>query len=206
MGRLRIPAKLAIPIALLPFVVACTKAPPPAPPHTRAADEASPHDKETQSSKVPAVKNLQAFVRITAKSTNIRLRPKPDAQVVAEAREGDIFKFSEVRGEWYGIYMFSGEARYIHSSVAKRTGTAPPMSSSAKVRRSACFEIGEAQDRARREAEVRYPSDFEKQALYERSLYDKYELPIFQKYGIPPAQNAKLVVECAQKRWIPAVE
>jgi hypothetical protein len=174
MGRVGMPAKLPIPIALLALAVACTQGQPPTPLHTREADQVSPHDKETQSSSVAGVRKVQAFVRIRANSADIRLRPKPDAQVLVKAREGDVFKFSETQGGWYGIYMFSGDARYVHSSVAERSETAPPMPGSAKVRRSACFAIVEAQDRATREAEGRYPGDLEKQTLYERRLNDKY--------------------------------
>jgi len=62
MGRLRIFAKLAIPIGLLAFLVACTQAPPPAPPDTRAADEATLRDLDTQWSKATAGKDAEGFV------------------------------------------------------------------------------------------------------------------------------------------------
>jgi uncharacterized protein (TIGR02246 family) len=62
MGRLRFFANLAIPIGLLAFLVACTQAPPPAPPDTRAADEATLRDRDTEWSKVTADKDVEGFV------------------------------------------------------------------------------------------------------------------------------------------------
>ena len=143
------------------------------------------------------------YVRIVSDVANIRQGPNLNAAVIAQARSGDVFRFSEVRGDWYEIFIFSGEARYVHSSVSQRTNSAPPLPASADVRRRACFEIVRAQDRAVREAEARYPADYMRQIDYERLLYDKYELPIFHKYGLPPARNSALVLECAQKRWLP---
>jgi ketosteroid isomerase-like protein len=66
MRRLRIFAKLAIPIVLLGFGVACTQAPPPAPPDTRAADAATLRDRDTQWSKVTANKDVEGFVGFVA--------------------------------------------------------------------------------------------------------------------------------------------
>ncbi len=66
MGRLRILAKLAIPIGLLAFIVACTQAPPPAPPDTRAADEATLRDLDAQWSKVTAAKDVEGFLALVA--------------------------------------------------------------------------------------------------------------------------------------------
>ncbi|MBI1941234.1 MAG: SgcJ/EcaC family oxidoreductase [Acidobacteria bacterium] len=62
MGRLRIFAKWAIPIGLLAFVLACTQAPPPAPPDTRVADAATLRDLDAQWSKATAAKDVEGFV------------------------------------------------------------------------------------------------------------------------------------------------
>ena len=132
---------------------------------------------------------------LVTQDANIFLNPNTNATVVAEARVGDVFTLSDVSGDWYEIYMFSGEPRYLHQSVAQDTTASAPLPSSANT---ACREIVNAQDRATRESEQRYPNDFSQRIDYERLLMDKYEMPIFHKYALPPAQNSKLVVECAQ--------
>lgn len=74
------------------------------------------------------------------------------------------------------------------------------MPSSADLRKRACHAVVRAQDRAAAEAESRHPTDFKRAMDLERLLYDRYELPIFRQYGIPPARNGELVAECARKR------
>jgi uncharacterized protein (TIGR02246 family) len=62
MRRFRIFANLAIPISLLAFLAACTQAPPPAPPDTRAADEATLRDLDAKWSKVATDKDVEGFL------------------------------------------------------------------------------------------------------------------------------------------------
>lgn len=159
----------------------------------------------TQSDPEPEVENATAPAEAPApkaapyllvtQEANILLNPNTNATVVAEARAGDVFTLNEVSGDWYEIYMFSGEPRYLHKSVAQDTTASPPLPSSANT---ACGKIVSAQDRATREAEQKFPNDFSKQIDYERLLMDKYEMPVFHKYALPPAQSSKLTVECAQ--------
>ena len=66
MGRLRIIAKLGIPTMLLVLLAACTQAPPPAPPDTRAADAAAIRDRDAAWSKVTAAKDVEGFVGFVA--------------------------------------------------------------------------------------------------------------------------------------------
>jgi len=127
--------------------------------------------------------------------TNIFLNPKTDAIVVAKVKAGNVFELYNVTDVWYEIFMFSGEARYIHKSVAQETTVAPQLPSSANI---ACKEIIIAQDRATKEAMQKYPNDILKQIDYERLLMDRYTMSVFQKYTLPPARYSKLAVECAK--------
>jgi hypothetical protein len=200
------PVKLASSIVLVAITVACSSTTSTTSSDTQTAGEANAHEKQAGPPEVGAAKSAESYVRVTRAATNIRLRPDGNAPTIAKARQGDVFKFSDVRGEWFGIFMFGGDERYVHSSGAELTEDVPPMPISEKSRRSACIEIVKAQDHAMREAEGRYPSDFKRQITYERMLYDQNELPVFHKYEIAPAQNGKLVVECAQNRWIPPLQ
>lgn len=142
------------------------------------------------------------YVSVTADAVNIRTGPSTSSVVIVKAQEGDIFELKGEDGQWYKINMFSGEYRYFHQSLAKPVGEAPALPADSSVRRRACIEVVRAQDRAAAEAQRRYPTQFEQQIDYERLLYDRYELPIFRRFGISPARNSKLVVECAKKGWL----
>ena len=145
-----------------------------------------------------SVPELAPYV-LVIEDANIFLNSNTNATVVAEARSGDVFELSDISGDWYEIYMFSGEPRYLHQSVVRDTTASPPLPTSAS---RACGEIVSAQDRATREAEQRYPNNFSTQIDYERVLMDKYELPIFHKYSLPPAENSKLVLECGMCQYL----
>ncbi len=158
-------------------------------------DTPSDTEPETSTSTEEAsVPELAPYV-LVIEDANIFLNSNTNATVLAEARSGDVFTLSDISGDWYEIYMFSGEARYLHQSVVRDNTATPPLPTSAN---KACGEIVSAQDRATREAEQRYPNNFSTQIDYERMLMDKYELPIFHKYSLPPAENSKLVLECAK--------
>ncbi len=151
---------------------------------------------------MPAIAySADEYIQVTGDEVNVRLLPSTSSVIITTARKGDVFKLKGRKQGWYAIAMFSGEYRYLHSSLAELTKSVPPLSSSTGVRRKACQALVRAQDRAVAEAEARYPTDFGRETDLERLLYDRYELPIFQKYGIAPAHNSKLVVECAEKRW-----
>ena len=164
-------------------------------PACRAPETPTPDTPEFQI-EVPAP--TAQYVRVTDDVANILLDSTLTATVIAEARAGDVFKLHDASDEWYEVSMFAGDWRYLHYSVADTTTTLPPLPPSPDVRKRACDEIISAQGRAIDDAIEKYPTDFSRQIDYERLLYDRYELPIFQKYAIPPAQNSPLVLECAK--------
>ncbi len=144
------------------------------------------------------------YIRVTRDGGNIRTGASTDSTIVAKAKAGDVFRLEEVSGEWFKISLFGGEYRYLHGSLAEKTSAAPPLPSSTEVRRKACVEIVKAQDRAVAEVaeyNARFPTENSTLTLVEYQLYDGYELPIFQKYGIAPARSGELAIECAEKRW-----
>jgi hypothetical protein len=146
---------------------------------------------------------LGQYIRVNKNGVNIRVAPSPSGALVSPANEGDVFVLKGISGEWFEVAMFSGEYRYLHSSLATRVDSVPALPAAAETRKAACFELVRAQDRAVAESQQRFPADFSSRIDLERLLYDRYELPIFQKHGIAPAHSAKLVVECAKNNWIP---
>ena len=117
-------------------------------------------------------------------------------------KAGDIFEVGERTSRWVGVVTPSSEYRYVSASLLENVGSPPPFPTSESTVRNACRAIVAAQDRADREAQERFPdSDFRRQITYQRILYDKFEIPIFEQYGIAPAHCAHLSVTCARNRW-----
>ncbi len=138
------------------------------------------------------------YVRVTRDGANIRSGADIGSTVVAKGKAGDVFELEEVFGEWFRISMFGRGYRYLHTSLAERTKAAPPLPASTDIRK-ACVEIARAQDRAAAEVaeyDARFPTDNGVLTAVRNQLYDKYELPIFQKYGIAPARSGELAIEC----------
>jgi len=62
------------------------------------------------------------YLRVTEATVNIRLAPNTSSDIVAKAKENDVFELSSEegteKGNWYSVLMFAGEWRYIHKSPA----------------------------------------------------------------------------------------
>lgn len=143
------------------------------------------------------------FLLVTAKSATIRAAPNSGSTGVVSAHAGDIFKLEGDKDGWYQISMFGGEYRYIFHSLAQPIDTAPALPGDLDVRRRVFVELVHAQDRAVSQAQRRFPSDYSSEIDYERLLYDRYELPILERYHVTPARYTSLIVEGAKKNWIP---
>ncbi len=144
----------------------------------------------------------EEYIKLSKDGVNIRFSPNTNSIVVAKGMKGDVFTLKKTEGNWCVISMFSGEYRYIHTSLAKKVATVAPLTSSADIKKKAFRELVKAQDKAVSESNATYPNDIYKQIDLERILYDKYELPIFRKYSIPPPWNSKLVLEGVKNGWI----
>jgi hypothetical protein len=141
------------------------------------------------------------FVKVTS-PTSLRTSASDKSSSVGRAAVGDVFELEEERGGWYEVDGFGLESAFIRASAAKETDGPPPLLISENTKRAMCFEVVRAQDRAERDAIARYPTD-RFQLTYEQRLYTTYELPIFHRYGVAPANKDKLAVECAKNHWLP---
>jgi Bacterial SH3 domain len=152
---------------------------------------------------VATTAGAESYVRVKSSTANIRIGPSTSTEVVATAHNGDVFALEGQQGTWSEISMFSGEYRYIASSLLEQITGPPPLTKSADVLRQSCFGMVKAQDRADDEASARFPADLNAQIDFQRVLYDRYELPVFEEAGIAPALRARLSVLCARNNWIP---
>ena len=50
---------------------------------------------------------------------NVRLEPSTSSRVIGTVKDGDEFKFSEVKGEWYEIVLEGGQTGYISKRYVK---------------------------------------------------------------------------------------
>ena len=140
------------------------------------------------------------YIEVMRNGVRVRAGPTTSAEIVGIVSKGNVFQFYKRSGDWIGIIMFSGDDRYIHSSLVRTTDKVPALPA-AGIRKRACTEITKAQQRASAEAQRRFSSHFDMMIDHERLLTDRLELPIFQRYGIAPAHNNKLLTECVTKKW-----
>lgn len=141
------------------------------------------------------------YIIVVKDDVNIRLEPNTSSPVLAKGQKGDIFRLAESDGDWYSIYMFSGEKRYIFKPLTDKIIEVPGLPTSTEIKRKVFKELSDAKDRAAKESYQKYPNDIFKQIDLERRLNDKYKLPAFQKNAIPPARYHKLMGEGLKNNW-----
>lgn len=133
---------------------------------------------------------VQYHVRVTGTEADIHTAPSTLSEVVVQAQEGEIFGVFGTQGEWYIIDMFTLPPRYLHQSLAEKTEK-PKFQVSRAVRKNACLEIDEVQRQAEEEGYERLVrgefADNLAWATHVRLINDRYQLPIYRKYGISPA-------------------
>ena len=143
----------------------------------------------------------EEYIVIVKDDVNIRLEPNTKSTVLAKSQKGDIFRIAESEGDWYSIYMFSGEIRYIYKPLTEKINKVPDLPVSMELKKKVYKELSVAKDRAATESYKEYPNDIFKQIDLERRLNDKYKLPAFQKHDIPPARYHKLMGEGLRNNW-----
>ncbi len=141
------------------------------------------------------------YIMVIGDDVNIRLEPNTNSTVIAKSQKGDIFRLAELEGDWYSIYMFSGEKRYIFKSLTDKINAVPELTQSIETKKKVYRELSDAKVRAANESYAKYPNDIFKQIDLERRLNDSYKLPAFQKHTIPPASYHKLMGEGLKNNW-----
>jgi len=152
----------------------------------------------------PTVANAQDYLVVTGESVNVRVTPS--GTVIGQARQGDVFEFKGRDGQWLKVNMFSGEYRYIHSSLVHLTDSVPS-GPNESTRRQAFRALVRAEDRAIAEADRQIPPTTST-AIYrnidlQRLLDDRHKLTVCHEHGIQPAHYDALRVEGIRKGWMP---
>ena len=100
------------------------------------------------------------IVRIISEYANIRPVPDTESMIIGEALEDDIFEFEGEEDNWIKIKLFSGEHGYVHNSLAKVINYSISAPFSNDVCLNLMKELGEAEDKALRESNDKYPLSY----------------------------------------------
>ena len=154
---------------------------------------------------LPNIAVAQDYVAITGTSVNIRAAP--NGTVVAQARSGDIFESKGHEGDWFKVLMFSGEYRYVHTSVVQIAAQAPGLPDEA-TRRRAFQALVHAEDLATAEADQQISpntlANIKRNIDLQRILDDRYKLEACHRFeAIQPVHYQALVIEGLQRGWLP---
>ncbi|NOQ24447.1 MAG: SH3 domain-containing protein [Bacteroidales bacterium] len=143
----------------------------------------------------------QNYIQIIKYDANIRLKPSSSSVVITQALNGNIFKLINEKDAWFEILIFSGEYRYIHKSLCKKTDYVISLPESEQLRKTVFLELLNGEDKAQRVADKNYPNDIYKNIDYARSLNDKYKLDVLNKFGLQPPIYSKIILEGIKKKW-----
>ena len=150
---------------------------------------------------VPALKS-QVYVKIILPGVDIKFSPSSSSKTITQAINGNIFELSEEKGDWYGIFMFSGELRYIQKSTCVKIKYDQNLPKDVQFKKMVFKSIVVAEDKAQAEADVKYPTDIYKNIDYMRILVDKYKLEVLNKYKLQPPVYQELKIEGVKENWL----
>jgi hypothetical protein len=158
----------------------------------------------------PAPVSCREYAVMLSRNINIRTGPGTDRVVVGRAWKGDIFDVVGETGNWYKIYLFSGESRYVSKSwAAKLTeddlvpGHCMNLPADAETRRALHRDVLSAQARARGEAGelISASIDAERNGNLEKVFVDRFLLEVFDIYSVQPALYERLMDVAHEGSW-----
>ncbi|OGI12028.1 MAG: hypothetical protein A2Y40_07840 [Candidatus Margulisbacteria bacterium GWF2_35_9] len=149
------------------------------------------------------------FIQVIETTTNIYVEPIHTSEIVAVAKKGDIFLVQEITKHWVGVFLFSGETRFIRKKSTtfvdysnKRID--PPL---AKTVFSALYFV---ETLAIDDAKEAYPdyinntfikTNYLKQIPFQQLLDDKYKLDVFHKFNLPVPLYEDIVTFGILHKW-----
>ena len=90
---------------------------------------------------IPLSASAEEYVRVIEDGANIRTGPSISATAIGTANKGDVFEVYQTSGDWTGIFMFSGEDRYIQASFLQPTTTVPPLPTAEETREAWLYRL-----------------------------------------------------------------
>jgi len=143
------------------------------------------------------------YVRVVKGNVNIRSGPSTGEAKVGSAKLGDTFELVGEDGNWYEVELFSGGQRFLYKSLVKVVPYRPEVPEDVEIRRQIFQEWKEIGNRAKAEADRRYPPEknLEMNLKHEQLLGDRYRLELFQKLGVQPPAYRRILIEGYQKGW-----
>lgn len=148
----------------------------------------------------PSYAEIAEYIMVN-REVGVKLEPKDESEELTKAQVGDIFIFDEDFGDWFSVFIFSGEPRYIKKTSAKFINEFPKKQLSEGLRKKVFFELVQMEDKATKEAETKYPDNLDKQIDYERALADRYKLGVCHRYGINTPQGRAIQLEGVVNNW-----
>lgn len=152
----------------------------------------------------PLTATNRDYIEITNEVANIRTASTTNSQIVGQGRKGDIFRLEEETGNWYRIQLFSGDSRYIYSTLARIIGRrTPPAPDSLEVRRNFFYAWLDVRSRAAEEAAQRFAPGSNLQRYYQlyNLLLDRYLLEASHEWGVQPAAYRRIIIEGNHSSW-----
>lgn len=145
----------------------------------------------------------ERYVEVTKDNVNIRSAATTRSQTLGRANKGAVFHLTGENSPWYQIELFSGEARFVHKSLAKPVSYKPQAPEDPGVRQQIFQALNSVTERAEKEANDRFPpgKDLKKNLDYILLLNDRYKLELFQQNQLQAPIYRRIMIEGGQKGW-----
>lgn len=142
------------------------------------------------------------YVEVIVPKAEILFDTLSSSGITLQSYKGNIFEIAEIAGNYYGIYMFTGEMRFIKKEDSRKIEYNPSLPKNLQLNKLVFREIIKAEDLAQKNAdELISFKDVIKNIEYKRILTDKYKLEIFNKYKIQPGDYHKIILEGVTNNW-----
>jgi hypothetical protein len=133
-----------------------------------------------------------------------------DAQVWASVggekigilRRGSSVKYAGETGEFFEVYVFSGESRYLKRSDGVRGKVTPRLPDSESVQRAVFRQICDAEEKANRKADP-YVNDIKAMANVQRLAIDELKLKEMGQAAVSPLDADEVSMKGVLQKWPP---
>jgi len=144
----------------------------------------------------------QEIVRVESESAEIHVDPESTDSQFILAEEGDLFELASYNNGWVGIYMFSGNIRYIKMNDIDIEYDPFREEYGSPANSGLCREVHMIEDEAAQEAGSTYPADQDKADVKKDLIIDRGVLNLFRSKNIPATHNS-IFLDCVNDSLVP---